>query len=607
MHIPTIEVLRKKMINVFSLERALFLVWQSAPVWTLISAFLVVVQGSLPLASLYIMKLIVDSVTVGVASSNKEATFGHIMLLISLAAGVAFFTVLNRTILNVVSVAQAGIVSDHILDLLQVKSTEVDLEYYENPKYYDTLHRAQNDAPFRPTRIVNNLFQIGQSSMSLVIVFGLIASFSWIVATALMITVVPVVIVRLMYSNRMYEWQRACTAKERKAWYFNWLLTTDSHAKEIRLFDLGPLFMKWYQNIRKELRTERLFMTARQSAADLVVQTFSVVAIFCSYVFIALRAFQGNITIGDLVMYFGALQQGYSYLSSLVNSFADLYEDNLFMTTLYEFSDLKPSLRESPNPIPVPKKIKAGISFEHVGFSYPGQGTRVLRDINLHITAGKIIALVGNNGSGKTTLIKLLCRFYDPTDGRITLDGIELRDVQISDLRKEISVIFQDYTHYNLTARENIWLGNVDMSNDVEKIESAAESSGANRIIDQLDNGYETILGKLFEDGTELSIGEWQKIALARAFFRDSQVIVLDEPTSSLDPKAEDEVFKKFRQLAAGRTAIIISHKLSTVKMADCIYFMKEGSILENGTHEELMTLDGEYAQLFKIQSKHYN
>ena len=215
------------------------------------------------------------------------------------------------------------------------------------------------------------------------------------------------------------------------------------------------------------------------------------------------------------------------------------------MTTLYEFSDLKPSLRESPNPIPVPKKIKAGISFEHVGFSYPGQGTRVLRDINLHITAGKIIALVGNNGSGKTTLIKLLCRFYDPTDGRITLDGIELRDVQISDLRKEISVIFQDYTHYNLTARENIWLGNVDMSNDVEKIESAAESSGANRIIDQLDNGYETILGKLFEDGTELSIGEWQKIALARAFFRDSQVIVLDEPTSSLDPKAEDEVFEK--------------------------------------------------------------
>jgi ATP-binding cassette, subfamily B, bacterial len=607
MHVHAIESLREKMINILSLERALLLVWQSAPGWTLISAFLVVLQGSLPLASLYIMKLIVDSITAGVASSNKENAFGHILFLISLAAGVACLTVLNRTVLNVVNQAQVTLVSDHILALLQVKSTEVDLEYYENPRYYDTLYRAQNDAPSRPTQIVNSLFQIGQSSISLVIVFGLIASFSWIMATALTIAAFPVALVRLVYSKKTYEWQRACTAKERKAWYFNWLLTTDSHAKEIRLFDLGPLFMKWYKDLRKELRTERLSITATQSAADLIAQTISVVAIFGSYVFIALRAFQGTITLGDLVMYFGALQQGYSFLSSFLNGFADLYEDNLFLTTLYEFFDLKSALKESPNPIPIPEKIKEGIFFENVGFSYPGQGTKVLKDINLHINAGKITALVGNNGSGKTTLIKLLCRLYDPTDGRITLDRIELRDVKISDLRKEISVVFQDYTHYNLTARENIWLGNVDMSINAENIMWAAEFSGANHVIDQLDNGYETILGKWFEDGTELSIGEWQKIALARAFFRDSQVIVLDEPSSSLDPKAEDEVFKKFRQLAADKTAIIISHRLSTVKMADCIYFMKEGKILENGTHEELMDLDGEYAQLFKIQSKHYN
>jgi ATP-binding cassette, subfamily B, bacterial len=599
--------LQEKIVNILHLKRALLLVWQSAPGWTLASAFLLVLQGSLPLASLYLMKLIVDSLTSGIGSANKEATFGYILFLISLAAGVAFLTALSRSVSGVVSEVQAALVSDHILDLLHAKSIEADLEYYENPKYYDTLHRAQNDAPFRPTRIVNGLVQIGQSSLSLLAVFGLIASLSWIVAVALTITAIPAALVRLIYSDRTYRWQRACTTKERKAWYFHWLLTGDSHAKEIRLFELGPLFMKRYHNLRKELRSERLSITAKRSAADLAAQTIGIAAIFGSLVFIALSAFQGKITLGDLVMYFGALQQGQSFLSSLLSGFAGLYEDNLFLTTFYEFLDLKPTVKESPNPMQVPEVMKDGISLEHVGFYYPGHETRVLEDINLHINPGQIIALVGENGSGKTTLVKLLCRLYDPTAGRITLDGTNLRDFRISDLRKQISVIFQDYTHYNLTARENIWVGSVDTPIDTGNISLAAERSGADSVIDKLDKGYETILGKWFEDGAELSIGQWQKVALARAFFRESQLLILDEPTSSLDPKAEDEVFKKFRQLASGRTAIIISHRLSTTRMADCIYFLKDGRILEKGNHKELMTLDGEYAQLFRTQSQHYN
>ncbi len=606
MHALRTEFTREKEINILRLKRALSLVWQSAPGWTLANAFLVVLQGVLPLASLYLMKLIVDSLAAGISSTNKETVFGHILFLIFLAAGVAFLTTLSRSASSIVSENQAAMVSDHILDLLHAKSIEVDLEYYEDPKYYDTLHRAQNDAPFRPTRIVNGLVQIGQSSLSLITVFWLIASLSWVVAVALTITAIPTALVRLIYSDKTYRWQRACTAKERKAWYFHWLLTGDSHAKEIRLFELGPLFIKRYHNLRKDLRSERMFITTRRSAADLVAQTISVVAIFGSFVLIAQRAFQGSITLGDLVMYFGALQQGQSFLSNLLNGFAGLYEDNLFLTTLYEFLDLKPNVKESENPVPIPEIMKKGISFEHVEFCYPGQGTRILEDINLHINPGQIIALVGENGSGKTTLIKLLCRLYDPTDGRITLDGIDLRDLRITELRKGISVVFQDYAHYNLTARENIWFGNTNILPNSGNILQAAECSGANHVIDRLDNGYETILGKWFEDGTELSIGEWQKVALARAFLRDSQVIVMDEPTSSLDPKAEDEVFKKFRQLVAGRTAIIISHRLSTIKMADCIYFLKDGRILENGSHEELMALDSEYSQLFKIQSQHY-
>lgn len=606
MNEPKTEFIKRKVINIFSLKHALSLVWKSAPGWTLISGFSVVLQGILPLASLYLMKLIVDSVTASVNLVDKETVFEHILFLVSLAAGVSFFTAFSRSASSVVSEAQAALVSDYILDQLHDKSIEVDLGYYENPKYYDTLYRAQNDAPFRPTRIVNDLVQIGQSSISLVAIFGLLASFSWFMAIAIAITAIPVAFVRIIHSNRIYRWQRACTTKERKSWYFHWLLTDNSYAKEIRLFDIGPLFMKKYHKIRKELRSERLSIKLRQSAIDLVAQTGGIVAIFGSLIFIAQSVLHGNITLGDMVMYFGALQQGQTFLSSLLNGYAELYEDNLFLMTLYEFLDLKPNVKEPPNPAPVPAVIKEGISFENVGFHYPNQETPVLKGINLHIDPGQIIALVGENGSGKTTLIKLLCRLYDPTDGKITFDGIDLRNFRLSDLRKELSVLFQDYAHYNLTARENIGIGSVSTPFDMGRISQAAKRSGADLVIDQLDNGYETILGKWFEDGVELSIGEWQKVALARAFLRDSQLIVLDEPTSSLDPKAEGEVFKKFQQLAADRTAIIISHRLSTVRMADCIYFMKDGRILEKGSHDELMILDGAYAQLFKTQSQNY-
>jgi ATP-binding cassette subfamily B protein len=290
----------------------------------------------------------------------------------------------------------------------------------------------------------------------------------------------------------------------------------------------------------------------------------------------------------------------------MLSGLAGLYEDNLFLSNLYEFLDLKRKVIEPAHGSPIPQPMKTGVVFDHVGFRYPTGSRKVLEDISLVIRPGEVVALVGENGSGKTTLIKLLCRLYDPVDGNITLDGTDLRQFETTALRRNISVILQDYAKYHLSARENIWFGNTALAPDHERIVAAARQAGADDLIAALPHGYETILGKRFEDGEELSIGEWQKVALARAFLRDAQIIVLDEPTSSMDAKAEYAVFQNFRQLAAGRTAILISHRFSTVRMADRIYVLKDGSITEGGTHEELIHRGGTYARLFETQAQYY-
>jgi ATP-binding cassette subfamily B protein len=358
--------------------------------------------------------------------------------------------------------------------------------------------------------------------------------------------------------------------------------------------------------LRKAFRRERLEITRKRSVADLLAQVCATLAVFGSFGFIAYRTVQGIITLGDMVMYFQAFQRGLGYLQGMLGGAADLYEDNLFLSNLYEFLDLKPKVKQPLYPVPVPRPMKKGLSFKNVSFKYPTSNGNVLEDISLSIEPGEVVALVGENGSGKTTFVKLMCRLYDPNEGAITLDGLDLRRFETTALRREISVIFQDYVKYHLTARENIWFGNILLPPDHKDIEKAALHSGADNLIHRLPKGYETPLGKWFEDGEELSIGEWQKIALARAFLRDAQVIALDEPTSALDAKSEYEVFRNFRKLLDGRSAVLISHRFSTVKMADRIFVFDAGKIIEKGTHDQLMDLGGTYAEFFEKQAQHY-
>jgi ATP-binding cassette subfamily B protein len=391
---------------------------------------------------------------------------------------------------------------------------------------------------------------------------------------------------------------------DRMSWYYHWLLTDVTRAKEVRLFDLGGVVRGWFREIRQGLRRERLTLTAKRSGGDLASGALATLAVFGTFAFIAWKTIQGTITVSGMVAYYMAFQLGLSSLQAVMSGFASLYEDNIFLTQYHEFTALERTVAEPAEPRRVPRPMREGIVFDGVSFAYPDTDRRAIDSVSFAIRPGEVAALVGPNGSGKTTLVKLLCRLYDPSGGRITLDGAPLEQFGVTDLRRAISVVFQDYAEYQFSARRNIWIGNVDLSEDDPAIERAAQAAGADEVIRGLRDGYDTVLGKWFEDGEELSVGEWQKVALARAFVRDAEILVFDEPTSALDPLAEWKAFEQIRALAEGRAIILISHRFSTVHLADHIHIVDHGRIVESGSHSELIALGGTYAEMYEVQAQ---
>lgn len=588
------------------IKRAIVLVWQSASGWTVIHVAFTTIQSILPLALLYIIKLIVDNIAISLKIGDKTQIFGHILFLLCSAGLVMMLINVNAVISELASTTLSQRVTDHLQVTLYKKAIEIDLESYENPQHQDILERAKWEAPYRPTQMLNSLTSVGQSAISLLAIAGLLMSLHWGLMGVLLVASIPTMLVRFGQSKVLYKWRRRQTEMERQANYLGHLLLGDHPAKEIRLFNLGYLLIDQFYSLRQQLFKEKLAITTRQAVTRLMTQGFAGIAILVTYSFIIHQTIYGKFQLGDLVLYSQAFQRAQGSLGSLISGLGQVHENNLFIADLFEFLALKPTITEPTHPKLVPRPMQQGIVFEDVSFQYQNSPRQAIKQVNLTIAPGEIIALVGENGCGKTTLVKLLSRLYDVTQGSITIDGINLQHFSVKDLHRQISVIFQDYTRYQLTAEANIWFGNIDLPLTRERITQAARLSGADAVIQSLPQGYDTLLGKWFKGGEELSGGQWQKIALARAFLRDAQLVVLDEPTSAMDAKAEAEVFEQFRDLMRDRSALLITHRLSTVKMADRIYVMHQGEIVESGTHDQLMALGGTYAHLFEIQARNY-
>jgi ATP-binding cassette, subfamily B, bacterial len=583
-------------------RRAIALVWESAPGLTVCNAVLSITLSLAPLAGLYLLKLLLEHLASGAVDRSR------VLALVAAMGGVALVTAIARSLSHLVGELQIHEVADHVKTLLHAKSIEVDLEYYENSSFHDTVRRAQSEAPVRPTRIVNSLVQVAQNGLSLLAIGALLVfTLHWGFFAVLLAAAVPALWVRARYSKETFELQRKQTSTERALSYVDLTITHEAFAKELRLFGLGPLFSKRSQALRAQLRGEKSALAKRRAAREIVTEIFMAAAIYGSLAFIAVRAFAGAISLGSLVMYFLAIQRAQTFLQSFLSGLNALYENHLFLRNLSEFLDLSPKIG-APSSVakPIPRPIREGIAFQNVSFTYPGKQTPVLEDISFAFRPGEKIALVGENGSGKTTLVKLLCRLYDPTAGKLLLDGIDARELNVDELRRQFSVIFQDFARYQLTIAENIGLGDTAKINDRPGIVAAAQAAGADEFIQRYSRNYDAPLGRVFSDGEDLSGGEWQKIGLARAFLRDAPFLIMDEPTSAMDPRSEYEMFKKFAELASGRAALLISHRLSTVRMADTILMLERGRIVERGSHDQLIAQGGAYARLFEMQAKSY-
>jgi ATP-binding cassette subfamily B protein/ATP-binding cassette subfamily C protein len=584
------------------------LVWAADRAGTLQLAAYTAVLALLPAALAWVGKLIVDGV-VAAARSGDPAASRRVLELVALELGLmaAQLTLsrlagLRRELLRV---SLGNALNERILE----KALELELRHFEDAEVYDKMQNARREASSRPLSLALQLVAIGQNAVTLAALSGLLWRLSPASVAVVVVASVPAFLAEARLAGasfRLYSWR---APEGRRLNYLEWILTRDTHVKEVKLFGLGPLVLGRYRALFRKFFDEDRRLARRRLAAGVTFGLVSLTAFYGMYALMAGHAAAGTISLGDLTLYIVVFRQGQGAIQAVLSAMGGMYEDALFMQNLFAFLAIPTGgelARRTP-PATLPRDRALLIELDHVSFRYPGQEVWALRDVSLALAPGETLGLVGANGAGKSTIVKLLLRLHDPTEGVVRWGGVDLRDLDPADLRGRIGSVFQDFVRYQFTARENIGLGDPARLEDLTHIQEAARRGGAADVVEGLPERYETVLGGWFERGQELSAGQWQKLAVARAFMREgAQLLILDEPTAAIDAEGEHELFERFRQLAAGRSAVVISHRFSTVRMADRIAVLHGGRLEELGSHKELLALDGRYAHLFRLQARGY-
>ncbi|MBE7383305.1 MAG: ABC transporter ATP-binding protein [Leptolyngbya sp. SIO1E4] len=563
---------------------------------------LLVVQGLLPAASVVLTRQLVDSLVMVGGTGIDWETVQTILLPTALMAGILLATQVLGSVSELIRTMQAELVQDHISHLVHDQSIVIDFGCYESSEYNDQLDRARSGAGSRSLALLESSGSLLQNSITLLAVATLLLSYGVWLPFVLLGSALPTFYVVVRLNRLQYQWSQRTTIDRRRLQYFELLLTHAVVAAELRLFNFGPHFRESFQTLRRRLRTEQFKLIRDQSISRFCAGLIALVLAGGVLSWMGRQVLAGTVTLGDLALFYQAFTRGQNVVKSALSSLGQIYKNSLFISNLFQFLSIKPQIADPPHPLPIPKTLHQGIRFNQVTFRYPGSSEAVLKDFNLTIPAGNIVAIVGDNGAGKSTLLKLLCRFYDPETGSIELDGTDIRRFPLQPLRRLITVLFQSPMTYQLPANENIALGDLTAIDQQERIQAAAADAGIHDKLTRLPQQYDTLLGKWFPGGTDLSGGEWQRISLARAFFRKAPIIVLDEPTSAMDPWAEADWLDRFRRMASGRTAIVITHRFTLAMRADQIHVMRAGSIVESGTHAQLLEQDGLYAESWRSQ-----